>query len=91
MSNDIVIVEAHATSVDQKLEKTTDWRHRRDLMKARSHKARVYIFTEGESIMAMFGNRHFRPYELYREQVMPTIMSLLGVPDEEYSWSQKAG
>ena len=40
-------------------------------------KTRVYVFTEGESILEDFGNRTSRPSKLYRKHVMPLVVDKL--------------
>lgn len=66
---------------------TVEKRHTNDY-----NKARVYIFPKGETIIENFFNRRSRPYNLYKKDVMPTVLNELDLPtDTRMNWSQKAG
>ena len=56
-------------------------------------RARVYIFAEGESILANLVNRTTRPHKVYRDRVLPTVYAYLGLDPREYKmrWSKHAG
>lgn len=53
---------------------------------------KVYIFVVGESLLCNLMNRHSRPEQLYRAEVMPKVLAEMGLPPEtQYRWSQRAG
>ncbi len=56
------------------------------------HRARVYVWPEGESVLQNMQNRRERPYTVYKAEVLPKVLQMLGIPaDTKLSWSQKAG
>ena len=56
------------------------------------HRARVYVDLDGESVLENLQNRRDRPYNVYKKEVLPTMLRLLGLPvATKLSWSQKAG
>lgn len=58
----------------------------------RYKKARVYIFIKNENIIDNLQNRHSRPYDQYRKEVMPKVLKKMKLPkDTKFFWSQKAG
>ena len=60
--------------------------------RARNKKARIYIFPKGETLLDNLENRRSRPYNLYRKQVIPTVLKAMGLPeDTKVRWSQYAG
>lgn len=56
------------------------------------HRARVYIWPEGENVVENMQNRRERPYNVYKTEVLPMLFRLLGIPSStKLNWSQKAG
>jgi len=55
--------------------------------------ARIYIHPKNETILDNLTERHFRPYTLYRKEVIPELFRRLGLDlnKVKLSWSQKAG
>jgi len=63
-------------------------------------KHKIYIFHDKESIIDNIIERHNRPYETYKELVLPKLMELLdfkfpshhaSVMKEKWSWRQNCG
>ena len=54
-------------------------------------RTRIYVFPKGETVLANLENRHQRPYNVYRKEVIPAVLEHLGTPDAKVSWSQRAG
>ena len=53
---------------------------------------KIYIWTEGESLMNNLMNRKSRPFKFYRKMVLPEVFKQLGWPaDTKVRWSQYAG
>ena len=54
---------------------------------------RIYVHPKGETILEnLFIGRHNRPYKMYRELILPTVLEELGWDtDTKLRWSQKAG
>lgn len=65
----------------------------------RPQKTRVYIFEEGENVLDNLANRHRRPYDAYKKEVIPLVKEWLKAnkPDVtdletgDLRWSRKAG
>ena len=57
------------------------------------YSGRLYINHEDEQILPnSLINRKFRPYELYKREVLPFIKTRLNMDkDVKFSWSQRAG
>lgn len=55
-------------------------------------KTKVYIFVKDESVMENFVNRHNRPVNFYRKEIIPQVLEKLGLPVEtKVSWRQRCG
>ena len=61
---------------------------------------KLYIWPEGETIMENLFNRHDRPSKVWKEVVIPAVLSKLqevnptafeAVKGEEWGWRQKCG
>lgn len=65
------------------------WDERRELDKDLTKKARIYIFHKGETILDNLVERHHRPYDVYKKEILPAILGLIGA--QKASWSQDAG
>lgn len=66
----------------------------------KSVKNRMFIFPDGETIMDNLINRHSRPHQIYKKEVIPLVMKELKkkfpdtykkVKDNTWKWSQYAG
>jgi len=60
----------------------------------------LYIYFEGESIIDQFHNRRNRPYQMYKKEVIPTVLNYMEqhypevfevVKSTKWHWSQKCG
>ena len=55
-------------------------------------KPRVYVHVKGENVMENLVLRRARPYDFYREHVLPRLRETYGLSSEtKIRWSQKAG
>jgi len=55
-------------------------------------KPRIYVWTEGETVLENFGNRAARPSTLYRKYALPAVREKFGIPaNVKISWSRTAG
>ena len=61
---------------------------------------KLYIWPQGESVVDNLFNRRNRPSKVWKEEVIPALMSKLaevnpevyeGVKNEEWGWRQKCG
>jgi hypothetical protein len=57
---------------------------------------KMYIFIKDETILQNLNNRHNRPYETYKKEIVPQVINILkeqGIDIEgmKISWSQYAG
>jgi hypothetical protein len=57
--------------------------------KDRSKKARIYIWPVNETLCDNLINRHCRPVAMYRKDILPTVLGLIGGTSAH--WDQKAG
>ncbi len=59
----------------------------------RSRRLRLFIFLEGENVLENLKKRFDRPYEFYREEILPVVERRLGLEDVvgKATWSQKCG
>ena len=53
--------------------------------------ARLYVWPANEALSANLANRRSRPYNWYKREVVPAVLSALGLPNASGRWSQKAG
>jgi hypothetical protein len=62
----------------------------RDGRRAPNKRTLVYFSHEGESVLENFGNRAARPVDVYRT-FLKEVAGRLGVPENSFFWSRKAG
>jgi hypothetical protein len=56
------------------------------------HRPRIYVTPEGETVMENFREgRHTRPYNQYKQEVLPQLFRKLGLEGVKVGWSKKAG
>ena len=63
-------------------------------------KNKMYIFPFGETLLENIENRRFRPYNLYKQEVIPMVMERIKkkypdyyeqLKDTKWSWNRKCG
>jgi hypothetical protein len=62
---------------------------------------KLYIFTEGETILENLVNRRSKPHQFYKAEIIPKVLvmitdeqiikELLSNPKAKWGWSQKCG
>ncbi len=63
----------------------------RDAEKSTS-KTRIYVSPENETIYENLLARHGRPFKVYKDQIIPELISRGIIPEtSKVKWSQKAG
>lgn len=66
--------------------------HKPERRYQRNTKTRIYVWPKGETLIENLENRKSRPYDLFRKQVIPTVLAQLGVDaSTKIRWSQYAG
>lgn len=63
----------------------------RDQEREYTKKPRVYIHVADETIMDNLMNRRARPYQIWKQEVLPQVLAFAGLSDVKASWSAKAG
>lgn len=55
--------------------------------------SKLYISIRGESILEHLMNRKYRPYTLYKKEIIPKVFEQLGIDPEKVKprWRQKCG
>lgn len=72
--------------------KTKGWDAYNRLKKQQNLFTRVYVWTEGETIIENLQNRRQRPHTIYKKELIPVVLWRMGLPaDTKVRWSQKAG
>lgn len=66
----------------------------------RSKKDKIFIFPEGENLIENIINRHSRPHNIYRKEIIPLMLKKLKkeftkwhyqLQNTKWKWDQKAG
>lgn len=64
----------------------------RDKDRREARATRLIIWPKGETILDNLENRYSRPYQLYKEEIVPTVLDLLNLPrNTPIKWRQKGG
>lgn len=64
----------------------------RDLYSRIQKRTRVYCWPSKETVLENVQNRHGRPVELYRRELLPALFERINLPSTtKATWSQKAG
>jgi len=58
-----------------------------------ANRLRLFVFVDGQSIVEGLIHRYDKPYEFYREEILPRVLKRLGLEDVigRATWSQKCG
>jgi hypothetical protein len=64
------------------------------------HDSKIYIFPTGESILENLYNRHSRPHNFYKKEILPKVLEYIAfnnpevyenIKNGEWGWRQKCG
>jgi hypothetical protein len=92
ITGDIQIISARAELDLMTKPENEDKYTYEDILEARrdlSKRARIYIWPVNETIIDNLINRHCRPIDVYRRDILPTVLGLIGGTSAH--WDQEAG